>query len=1060
MPANDENPTDSQTGADAGRIETAFAEVVALPTLARAAYLARLRASSPGLADEVESLLRYHERPSKGLPDDATFTLPPSLVGSEVGGCTLERLVGYGGMSAVYAATQRFPRRRVAVKIVRPERLGASAARRLRVEAEALARLEHPNIARVYAAGAQPVGSRSDGTEAPYIVMELVEHAVPVTRWADARGLGARERIELAALIADAVEHAHRAGVIHRDLKPGNVVVGDDGSPKIIDFGIAAVIDSSVTAATEGPMGTLAYMSPEQARGGTVDTRSDVWGLGALLYDLLAGRPPFGAEQVPLATHLDRLLHDAPEPVTGAARAARGEPFTRDLPPATDDVIRKAMATHAERRYRSAGELADELRHLVRGEPLLAAPDSDWDGLRRLLRRHRTSLLAATGVFAAVVGALFVSVMLLARERESHARADWAAYIASISAAGSLLGQGDASAAADMLADAPEQLRGWEWDALARRANQSEWREQFPDGEQVYGVAYSADGRTIFASASTWFTAIDAETRALRWRFDFPVEGPAWRMRELADGNIVCVVLIGVSYLLAPDGTPILERPIPDLLDIATSADRTRLFGNAGEGACELDPRTLEVKRRIAVNPPLSAFARAIAAAPDASFLVTGDRSGEVVAFDAESGAVRWRWRPEANANEIFGVSVSPDGSLVAAAGSGHLALFDAATGAIRWKRFDLTRGYRSPAFTPDGRTLFVASYGETVDRYRVDDGTREAELVGAFGPVWSAAVSPDGRSVAAGSLSARVDVFAADDSFMPAATSLDGSGVVDVDAGRAVHAATESGGLFRIEPSARAVQRIEAPFRASAVCELPDGTLAVGTEDGVAWLAADGTLLRRAVLGARAARVGSADEGRITLAVLDDFRQVALDTQTAAIGWTIPDCQRHTRPALELPGQGRALVPRGQGPPPAIVDVRTGALAEWKSMLEYPIVAALSPDGRSIAVGCVRRHGEVTLLDARTLRTVAELPNHRNAVRAVCWSPDGSRIASCGGDDTVRIWHAERAAEVLTAWRGAALDIDFGSDATLWIACADGMVRAIMPKNAPAERTGRSAGR
>ncbi|MFM7051023.1 MAG: protein kinase domain-containing protein, partial [Planctomycetota bacterium] len=223
MPANDENPTDSQTGADAGRIETAFAEVVALPTLARAAYRARLRASSPGLADEVESLLRYHERPSKGLPDDATFTLPPSLVGSEVGGCTLERLVGYGGMSAVYAATQRFPRRRVAVKIVRPERLGASAARRLRVEAEALARLEHPNIARVYAAGVERIGGKAreganegsdEAPESPYIVMEIIEGAVSVTKWADGQRLDARARIELVARIADAIAHAHGAGVI------------------------------------------------------------------------------------------------------------------------------------------------------------------------------------------------------------------------------------------------------------------------------------------------------------------------------------------------------------------------------------------------------------------------------------------------------------------------------------------------------------------------------------------------------------------------------------------------------------------------------------------------------------------------------------------------------------------------------------------------------------------------------------------------------------------------------------------------------------------------------
>ena len=460
MSARVSRAVNQESNQDPSRVQDAFAEAIALPTLSRPAFLAQLRGENPALADEVESLLAYHARADGRGETDPTTSLPATLLGKIVGGCGIERLVGYGGMSAVYAATQEFPRRRVAVKIVRRERLGASARRRLRVEAEALARLEHPNIARVYAAGTQRLSDRDEDSESPFIVMELIDGAVPLNTWANERKLDPRARIELVARIADAIEHAHRAGVIHRDLKPGNVIVGGDGVPKVIDFGIATVHNSTVTQATEGPMGTLAYMSPEQARGQRVDTRSDVWGLGALLYDLLAGAPPFDAEDNSVAAHIDRLLHETPAPIAARAGASHGADFAADIPPACDAVLRKALANDPERRYRGATDLAEELRRLIAGEPLIARPDSEWDSLVRLMRQHRASLSAAAGIFAVTLIALIIALGLLRREREAHDRAQWAADIASISAASAMLDRGDASAARDMLEAAPAEHRG------------------------------------------------------------------------------------------------------------------------------------------------------------------------------------------------------------------------------------------------------------------------------------------------------------------------------------------------------------------------------------------------------------------------------------------------------------------------------------------------------------------------------------------------------------------------------------------------------------------------
>ena len=756
---------DADRSTDPQRVKDAFDEASAMPTLARVAFLAQLRAESPALADEVESLLGYHARADAmaQATGDPTVSLPSTLIGRLIGGCVIDRLVGYGGMSAVYSATQEFPRRRVAVKIVRRERLSASARRRLRVEAEALARLAHPNIARVFAAGSQRLTAPGDENsedrqESPFIVMELIEGAVPITKWANDRRLDARARIELAATIADAVEYAHRAGVIHRDLKPGNVIVGADGIPKIIDFGIAAVRDSSVTAVTDGPMGTLAYMSPEQARGGAIDTRSDVWGLGALLYDLLSGQPPFDIGDASVAAHIDRLLYDTPRTVSEPARAAYGAGFVESLPPACDAVLRKALANMPERRYQSAVEFADELRRLLAGEPLIARPDSEWDALARLAQRHRAPLAAAAGIFATLTAGLVVSLALLRSERAANERAQWSAYVASISAASSMLERGDASAAYDMLASAPAEHRGWEWNALRGLASQAEWAIAFPFGQQVYDIDWSVDGSRIIAAASKHLVAIDRASRREAWRVTMPGTDPWWRARVMADGHIIGRVLSNQLQRITPDGKVVASSGNPTITDIATDGSRARLFANDFGGAQEIDPVTLEKLRTISADPPLAGFPRSVAVAPDASFLILADFDGNVTCIDAESGARRWAWSTPQRKVSMWSVDISRDGARAIVASREGIFAFDARDGALLWRHADTTRDYRDCCFTPSGREVVASSYAESVDRFDAASGARIATIVGAYSQVWASAVSPEGTAIASGTFNARVE--------------------------------------------------------------------------------------------------------------------------------------------------------------------------------------------------------------------------------------------------------------------------------------------------------------
>lgn len=1068
----DSGPT-REPNREPNRVQEAFAEAISLPTLSRPAFVARLRNESAALADEVESLLAYHARADARGDTDPTVSLPATLLGKLVGGCRIEHLVGYGGMSAVYAATQEFPRRRVAIKIVRRERLGASARRRLRVEAEALARLEHPNIARVYAAGTQRLSDRDEDAESPFIVMELIEGAVPLNTWANSRALDARARIELVARIADAIEHAHRAGVIHRDIKPGNVIVGADGTPKVIDFGIAAVRDSTVTAATEGPMGTLAYMSPEQARGLRVDTRSDVWGLGALLYDLLAGAPPFDSTDHSVASHIDRLLHDTASPVAPRAAAALGAAFAETIPPACDAVLRKALATDAERRYRTAAEFADELRRLNAGEPLLARPDSEWDLVGRLMRRHRASLLAAAGIFAAVTVGLVVSLALLRRENAAHERAQWSAYVASISAASSMLDRGDASAAHDMLAGAPVEHRGWEWNALWRLSDQSRWRIGFVHGHQVYGVDFSPDGSTIFAAASGWVSAIDVASRTERWRVlndrtGKPFAEPSWRVRALPNGHVVAKMLDAMIVRFDERGEAVAYGSLPNTLDIALNALRTRMFGSEYGGAIEIDPMSLTVVRRIEADPPIETLPRALAVDGEARFFVAGDRDGVVTAFDATTGKVRWTWRTEQRGEEIRATAISPDASRAAAVSASGIVVFHCASGSELWRRPDREHGYRSCVFTPDGTELIASAWSESVDRYNAESGAPIANLVGAFSQVWQSAVSPDGTLIASGTLGAEVKVFDSQASSALERIALDGSAITSVAAnamdGR-IYATTANGTLFRVHHGQAEHMQVAGAPHANGVCALPSGELALAHDGGVAWIATDGSVLRSASTPSPALRVGTLVGGTVTQVRVGrdpaDLRTaqvpqgatseapaterlIAFDTMTAKQLWIAGGFRETGGLACDIARDGFVFLPRGVGGEPRIFNYRTQDEFLPGARQEFPCCAELSPDRSLVAFGCIARSSEVTLADAVSFEPVAELPNHRGKVSTVRWSPDSSRIATASIDGTVRIWHTARRVEILTAWRGVARDLAWDRDSTLWIACEDGMLRAM----------------
>lgn len=347
--------------------------------------------------------------------------------GVQLGRYRIEALLGRGGMGDVYRAEQLEPvRRTVALKLLRAQRLDARRVAYFEVERQLLAQMRHPAIAQVFDAGATPEGQ-------PYFAMEFIAGS-PITAYCDAHALPLRERIALFVRVCEGVQHAHQKGVVHRDLKPGNLLVDEvDGRalPKIIDFGIA-----TANALTEGRevAGTPDYMSPEQAEGdlALVDTRSDVYALGVVLSELLTGqRPNAGGETAARSARTLRLPSEQLSTLSPAdadkLALARHEPLPRMrriLRDELDWVVAKAMRFERSERYPSVAVLAEDLQRFLDGQPVQAVPRTRRYLWRKFAQRHRTGIVAASLVALALVGGLALSVYGLLQARAQRAIAE------------------------------------------------------------------------------------------------------------------------------------------------------------------------------------------------------------------------------------------------------------------------------------------------------------------------------------------------------------------------------------------------------------------------------------------------------------------------------------------------------------------------------------------------------------------------------------------------------------------------------------------------------------
>jgi non-specific serine/threonine protein kinase/serine/threonine-protein kinase len=399
-----------------------FHEAREKPAAERSAFVTAGAAGDAELEAEVASLLAA-DADSGGFLE--TPAAPPEAPRTRVGAWQILHEIGHGGMGTVYLGERADGpfKKRVAVKVVRRGMDTEAVLKRFRQERQILAGLEHTNIARLLDGG-----NTDDGL--PYLVMEYVE-GEPLTAWCERRGLDVPARLALFRTVCATVQFAHQNLVVHRDLKPGNIYVTADGTPKLLDFGVAKVLNADLAGATRdrtvagGGAFTPEYASPEQIRGERITTASDVWSLGVLLYELLAGVRPFagaGSEPGEIAR---AVLETEPErPSAAAARAGRGERARRRLEGDLDTIVLKALRKEPERRYPSAEQLAEDLRRHLDGLPVKARRDTFTYRSGRFLSRHRAAAAAAALVLVALVGGIVATARQARIAQAEHARAE------------------------------------------------------------------------------------------------------------------------------------------------------------------------------------------------------------------------------------------------------------------------------------------------------------------------------------------------------------------------------------------------------------------------------------------------------------------------------------------------------------------------------------------------------------------------------------------------------------------------------------------------------------
>jgi serine/threonine protein kinase/WD40 repeat protein len=1055
-----------------------FLEALEQPSSeARAAFIERATVGDPNLRESVETLLANDQSDTfleKGAAEAVRKSVEAARktwageeqIGETIGRYKLLENIGEGGFGVVYRAEQNEPvRRQVALKVIKLGMDTKTVVARFEAERQALALMDHPSIARVLDGGATPNGR-------PYFVMELVR-GVRITEYCEANQTPLEERLLLFIQLCHAIQHAHQKGVIHRDLKPSNVLVtNQDGkpTPKVIDFGIAKAIEEPLTAKTvltsfHAFIGTPAYTSPEQAEmtGSDVDTRSDIYSLGVLLYELLTGVTPFDAKEL-TASGLDgmrRMIREVepPTPSTRLRRALVGKLASRGMAMVDNDldsIVMKCLEKDRARRYSTAQELVADLQRYLNEEPVLARPQSATYRLHKVIRRHRAAFAAATAILVTFIAGSTVSLwqafratraehdaeqrrqseeVLRQKAEQGQRRAELNEYIADINLAHKSILAGNLARAGELLArHRTTGAERFEWRYLSHAAEGDDHKLLAQEPSSVLSLANSSEWLVVGLADSV--RIYDSKTVNLVKSLAKPGSSVA-----LSRGNLLATASKGtVRVWRCSDWGEAFTLPECSA-PIAFSPDGQRLAANSATGVRIFNSSDGKLVAQIPNSMPPFAFSP----------------SGEAIAVDTRRGITLWEVNPGKmlrmleHSEGIFtnpagwmrdrqALAFSPDGFSVVAARNtlqdGSIFALDAWS-VENGQKIASMPGYHhavehsgaisSIAFAPDGPVLASGSWDHSIRVW--DLATRQCieTLHGNSAEVWTVAFTPDGQGIISGTKDGTVRLWPTNatpkekfyaGSFTPLKFSKDGRVL-------AVLNAESKLALLNVQTG-----EPETPIQLDGKQAFPFSSRALSDDLHVlAEPLADGGIRVWDLQSEEAVNLGSHGQRKAwwTSVAPDGSTVVAGGGQDAALWWNLRD---PSEAPVRIEAKGALFSRNGL----VLVALHDRAFKVWDAKTRAPWTepkveagfsftseCSLSEDGRILAVGSnpvMETENAIRLWDTRPGHLLGVCRGHTQGVRWLAFAPDGETLASVSDDSTFRLWDVQTQQELLSIQR------------------------------------------
>jgi WD40 repeat protein/serine/threonine protein kinase/tetratricopeptide (TPR) repeat protein len=1048
-----------------------FEKIVDRPAAEWEALLMEACPDDAEVRSQVMTLLKAHAESEGVLDRAAQAEFSPELLGpmekpgTIIGPYKLLEQIGEGGMGTVWVAEQTQPvRRKVALKLIKAGMDSKTVLARFAAERQALALMDHPNIAKVLDGGTvgqafepdSPASSQARKRDLhygrPFFVMELVK-GIPLTKYCDEARLSVQERLALFMPVCHAVQHAHQKGIIHRDLKPSNILVClYDGVPvpKVIDFGLAKAMYQPLTEHTlhtaQGlMMGTPLYMSPEQAEVNNldVDTRSDIYSLGVILYELLTGTTPLERKRFKEAAwhEMLRLIkeEEPPRPSTrlsgsgslpnvAAQRKLEPAKLTKLVQGDLDWIVMKALEKERGRRYETANGLARDIQNYLADEPVEATPPSASYRLRKFARKYKKALVTTVAFVVLLVAGLVASTLLAvwatsaegeaveakvaadanakaananaraaeeAKQKEVDARDELAAnlYVSQMNVAQANWENANVGRILELLAPYRQppagkpDPRGWEW-YYQDRLCQLELRTLKGHTQSIASVAFNPDGSRLVAAdydgtIKVWDTASGQELRPLNVTgavSSVAVSPGASRVASASlDGTIK------VWDTISGEELHTLKGHTGRVRRVAFSPDGSRLVSASGEDGTIMiwDLATGKEPRTFKGH---TGVVVSVAFSPDGSRLAGSDEDGVIKVRDATSGQELLRLK--GHTGDILSMAFSPDGSLLASAGTEDrtIRVWTTASGQELLKLKGHTSYIESVAFSPDGSRLASASRDQTIKIWDTASGQELRTLKGHIDAVFSVTFSPDGSRLASASRDHTIKIWDT----------------------------ASSHELRKLKGHTNWVRSVAFNPDGSRLASMSfDPTLS--SWDLKLWDTASGQKLRTLERHTgRVRRVAfSPDGSRLASASGEDGTIKVWDT---ASGQELLKLKGHAGSVWSVafsPDGCQLVSASGEEVTIKVWDTASGQELRKVKMPTGPVRnAAFSPDLKRLA--SASDEGTIKVWDTANGQELRTLKMHNRLVMSVAFSPDGSRLAlGSAFDPTLKVWDMASAQEL-----------------------------------------------